>query len=72
MIKKYFKKLINNDIFRRAIKTFIQGFLASFILSLKNMTSWDEKLLKSALLGALAGGFSALMNYVYSLLKKEE
>ena len=70
-MKNYLKKIINNDIFRRAIKTFIQGFLASFVLSLNNMTGWDEKLLKSALLGALAGGFSALMNFLYNLVKKE-
>lgn len=65
---KIIKKVINNDIFKRAVKTFIQGFLASFILSLKNMTSWDEKVLKAALLGALAAGFSALMNFLYNLI----
>lgn len=65
------KKLLNNDIFKRAIKTFLQGFLASLILSVREMTRFDETLLKSALLGALAGGLSALMNFIYELLTKE-
>lgn len=65
------KKIINNDIFRRAVKTFIQGFLASFIVFLKdNNTTFDEKMLKSALLGAIAGGLSALMNFLLTLLEK--
>ena len=66
------KKIIKNDIFRRAVKTFIQGFLASLILSLREMTAFDETLLKSALLGALAGGLSALMNFILTLLNKGE
>lgn len=64
------KKIINNDIFRRAVKTFIQGFLASFIVFLKDNTTFDEKMLKSALLGAIAGGLSALMNFLLTLLEK--
>jgi hypothetical protein len=64
------KRIIKNDIFRRAVKTFIQGFLASLILSLREMTTFDETLLKSALLGALAGGLSALMNFILNLINK--
>lgn len=64
------KKIINNDIFRRTVKTFIQGFLASFIVFLKDNTTFDEKMLKSALLGAIAGGLSALMNFLLTLLEK--
>ena len=64
------KKIINNDIFKRAIKTFIQGFLASLILSINSITNWDEKVIKSALIGALAGGLSALMNFILNLLNK--
>ena len=65
------KKIIKNDIFRRAIKTFIQGYLASLIVFLRDNTTFDEKVLKSALLGALAGGLSCLMNFIIELLKKE-
>ena len=58
------------DIFIRALKTFFQGFLASLMLSLNNLSNFDENLLKSALLGALAGGISALMNFIIKLLDK--
>lgn len=66
------KKVINNDIFRRAIKTFIQGFIACLIVSLNEDIAFDEKTLKSAFIGALAGGISALMNFVLQLLKGDE
>lgn len=66
------KKILNNDILKRAVKTFIQGFLASFIVFLKDNTTFDEKMLKSAILGALAGGLSALMNFIIILLEKGE
>lgn len=66
------KKIIKNDIFIRAVKTFIQGFLGAFMVFINTNTTFDEKALKSALIGALASGFSALMNFVIELLKKEE
>lgn len=65
------KKIINSDIFVRAVKTFIQGFLGAFVVFMNNNTTFDKNVLKSALIGALASGFSALMNYVLELLKKE-
>lgn len=64
------KKIINNDIVKRALKTFIQGFLASLILSINSITNWDEKVIKSVLIGALAAGLSALMNFILNLLNK--
>ena len=66
------KKILKNDIFIRAFKTFIQGFLASFIVFLNNNTTYDEKALKSAFIGALAGGISAVMNYIIKIIGKEE
>jgi len=59
------------DILIRALKTFIQGFLANLMLSIGNLSNMDEKLLKSALLGATAGGISALMNFIIKLLDTE-
>ena len=61
-----------NDIIKRTLKTFLQGFLASLILSIRNNTTFDEKLLKSALLGALAGGICAVMNLALEYLGKEK
>ena len=60
------------DILIRAIKTFIQGFLASLAISINGVSNVDEKLVKSALIGAVAGGISAVMNYVIKLLESEE
>ena len=65
-------KIIKNDIFKRCVKTFFQGFLASLMLSLKNNTTLDKKVLESALLGALASGLCALMNLVLEYLGKEK
>jgi hypothetical protein len=40
------KKIIKNDIVRRAVKTFIQGFIASLMVSINNNTGIDEKMIK--------------------------
>lgn len=59
------------DIFIRAIKTFIQGFLGALVVSLPNSDLTSSEVLKSLLIGALAGGISCLMNFILSLMKKE-
>lgn len=59
------------DIFIRAIKTFIQGFLGALVVSLPNSDLTSSEVLKSLLIGALAGGISCLMNFVLNLMKKE-
>lgn len=64
------KKIIKNDIFIRAVKTFIQGFLGAFVVFMNNNTTFDKNVLKSALIGALASGFSALMNFILQILEK--
>ena len=66
------KKILSNDIFIRACKTFLQGFLGSLIVFLNNNTTFDEKVIKSAIIGAIAGGLSATMNFVYDLLKRSD
>lgn len=59
------------DIFIRAIKTFIQGFLGALVVSLPNSDLTSSEVLKSLLIGALAGGISCLMNFILNLIKKE-
>lgn len=66
------KKLLKNNIIERAYKTFLQGFLASLIMSLNNVTRVDETLLKSALLGAIASGLSCVMNMIIELLDNKK
>ena len=60
------------DIIIRAIKTFIQGFLGALAITLPNSDINDMAVLKSILIGALAGGISAVMNLIIKLLNKEE
>ena len=60
------------DILIRAVKTFIQGFLGALAVTLPTANLADEAMLKSLLIGALAGGISAVMNLIIKLLNKEE
>lgn len=57
------------DIIIRCVKTFIQGFLATLVVSFQ---SGDVEISKSLIIGALAGGISALMNFIIKLLAKGE
>ncbi len=70
MVKIWNEKL--KDILIRAFKTFIQGFLATLIVLLKESDLSDMSILKSVLIGALAGGISAIMNLIIKALEKEE
>lgn len=70
MAKKWNEKL--KDILIRAFKTFIQGFLATMIVLLKESDLSDENILKSVLIGALAGGISAVMNLIINALDDEK
>lgn len=70
-MKKKIKKTGKcKDIIIRALKTFMQAFLASFLLSTNNLSNLDKTTLKSAFIGALAGGISACMNLIVNLFNK--
>ena len=60
------------DIVTRALKTFIQGFLGALAITIPTSDLTNATVVKSALIGAIAGGISALMNFIIELLKKEE
>ena len=59
------------DILVRAGKTFIQGFLGALAVTLPSSDFSDMSVVKSLLIGAVAGGVSAVMNLVINLLNKE-
>lgn len=61
------------DILTRAFKTFIQGFLAVLVVELPNIDLSNEEFVKSIMIGAVAGGISAVMNLIIQALdtKKE-
>lgn len=60
------------DIAIRTAKTFIQGFIGALVVILPNSDYTDEAFLKSALIGALAGGICAVMNAIMKVLQPEE
>lgn len=59
------------DILVRAGKTFVQGFLGALAVTLPSSDFSDMSVVKSLLIGAIAGGISAVMNLVINLLNKE-
>ena len=60
------------DILIRAWKTFIQGFLGALAVTLPNSDFNNSEVIKSLLIGAVAGGVSAVMNMIINLLKGSE
>ena len=59
------------DILIRTIKTFVQGFLGALIVILPEGDYTSTDFLKSALIGALAGGICAVMNLIIQLLESK-
>ena len=60
------------DILVRALKTFAQGFLGALAVTLPSSDFSDSKILKSLIIGAVAGGISAVMNLIINSLNKKE
>ena len=60
------------DILIRALKTFIQGFLGALAVTIPNSDLMAKDVLKSLLIGALAGGISAVMNMIINSMKGDE
>lgn len=58
------------DILIRAGKTFIQGFLGALAVTLPSSDLTDMTIIKSILIGAVAGGISAVMNMTVQLLER--
>lgn len=59
------------DILIRAGKTFIQGFLGALAVTLPNSDFSNMQVVKSLLIGAVAGGISAVMNLIINMLNKK-
>ena len=60
------------DILIRAGKTFIQGFLGALAVTLPNSDFSNSEVIKSLLIGAVAGGVSAVMNLIINLLNNKK
>lgn len=63
------KKILNDNLVGKILKTFIEGFLASLLVTLPTVNSFgDIDLLKNMFIGALAMGISAVLNLVQGYL----
>lgn len=60
------------DILIRALKTFIQGFLGALAVTLPSSDFSNTEVIKSLLIGAVAGGVSAVMNLIINLLNNKK
>ena len=66
------KKINWKDIGIRCLKTFIQGVVAYLAVSISTTDFTDKEAVKGLIIGAIAGGVSALMNIINSLLKGDD
>ncbi len=56
-------KILNDKLYGKIIKTFLEGFLSALIVSLNTIHDFSNlDLLKSVIVGALAMGISAVIN----------
>lgn len=63
------KKILNDKFVGKLIKTFIEGFLASLIITVPTVADIsDLSLLKNILVGAIAMGISAVLNLIQEYL----
>ena len=67
------RKILNDKYTGKIIKTFIEGFLASLIVSIQTVEDLsDLNLIKTIIMGAIAMGISAVLNLFQMYLEKEE
>lgn len=57
-----FKSFVNSDIVRRAVKTFVQAFLAVIVVGYVNVK--DVESAKALGVAAVAAGISAVWNFI--------
>lgn len=66
------KKSNWKDIIIRTLKTFLQGFLGALYVELQQNGGFEDwEVMKSLLVGAVAGGLCAVMNLVIGMLKSD-
>ena len=66
------KKINWKDIGIRCLKTFIQGVVAYLTVSISTTDFTDKEAIKGLIIGAIAGGVSAVMNIINNILKGDE
>ena len=58
------KKILNDKLLGKVLKTFIEGFIASIIIVLPTTDLSNFDLVKSMMIGAIAMGISAVLNLI--------
>lgn len=67
------KKILNDKFIGKILKTFLEGFLASLVVTLPTLTDIsDLNILKTILVGAVAMGISAVLNLIQAYLTRKE
>lgn len=65
------KKFLNDTIWGKVLKTFIEGFIASLVITLPTINSFEDiEVLKAIGIGAVAMGISAVLNLLQGYLDK--
>ena len=63
------KRILNDNLVGKVLKTFIEGFLASFMVTLPTINSFgDLDIMKNMFIGALAMEISAVLNLIQEYL----
>ena len=62
------KKVLNDKLLGKVLKTFIEGFIASIIVVLPTTDLSNFNLFKSMMVGAIAMGISAVLNLIQEKL----
>lgn len=65
------KKILNDKLLGKALKTFIEGFIASLLVVLPTTDLSNFDLVKSMMVGAIAMGISAVLNLIQEKLNGE-
>ncbi len=65
------KKILNDKLLGKVLKTFIEGFIASIIVVLPTTDLSNFDLVKSMMVGAIAMGISAVLNLIQEKLNGE-
>ena len=65
------KKVLNDKLLGKVLKTFIEGFIASIIVVLPTTDLSNFDLVKSMMVGAIAMGISAVLNLIQEKLNEK-
>ena len=65
------KKILNDKLVGKVLKTFIEGFVASLLIVLPTTDLSNVDLVKSMMIGAIAAGISAVLNLVQERINGE-